>query len=37
MNNIKNLHLDENEHTDDEDNTSKKLNDTNIVDYMVEN
>jgi hypothetical protein len=29
--------LDENEHMDDEDNTWMKLNDTNIVDHMVEN
>jgi hypothetical protein len=34
---MENLHLDENEHMDDEDNTWMKLNDTNIVDHMVEN
>jgi hypothetical protein len=37
LNNMENLHLDENEHMDDEDNTWMKLNDTNIVDHMVEN
>jgi hypothetical protein len=36
LNNMENFHLDENEHMDDEDNTWMKLNDTNIVDHMVE-
>jgi hypothetical protein len=29
--------LDDNEYMDDEDNTWMKLNDTNLVDYMVQN
>jgi hypothetical protein len=37
LNNLEILHLDENEHVDDEENTWMKLNDTNVVDHMVEN
>jgi hypothetical protein len=37
LKNMENLHLDDNDYMDDEDNTWMKLNDTNLVDYMVQN